>query len=528
MAKSKSTKFDVSLYMVKADMVSTVKAELFSSSDVIPLKSELRGGLFLPLPAEETPPKWTAHVESLLADGERIDILSLSPGGLLWIPHAKSTFLFTFGYAHAKLKDDWLEPDFGRKVALSVIPPGQVVEVRSEQVFAKWHLSSERAPKAAAVREFNFEADRDLIAAVEGIPALKYIEKFGGKVRGSTAIRYEMDFSKVCETLDVILERFSSGDCKRNWPQVDNLEVVRDPATSIRLDNLLDKLFETSKGSAVSLAAPAARNGDRPYPHHFIIGRAGKNAATQPYLLMGGWQAHLKGVGGVLGVSSARSTVVHLLDEEKKPIERCTMYQCIGAEISLMGSPYIISSGVWYKAKRQFIVETNDLLRKISEPKILLSVWNGVDDEGSYNEGAKVANSELWLFDKKNIWFGGGRSQFEFCDLMHLKSKTLYFVKQPSASASMSHLCEQVRRTAENFFSTDEGFRKKLQLKIVKDDGSADVAWLAVRPARHEWSLCLVSMGKSLAELSFFSKCAVARLVRELETAGFNVRFQVV
>jgi len=50
----------------------------------------------------------------------------------------------------------------------------------------------------------------------------------------------------------------------------------------------------------------------------------------------------------------------------------------------------------------------------------------------------------------------------EFCDLMHLKSETLYFVKQPTASAGMSHLCEHVRRSAENFFSYDDDFRMRL------------------------------------------------------------------
>jgi uncharacterized protein (TIGR04141 family) len=52
-------------------------------------------------------------------------------------------------------------------------------------------------------------------------------------------------------------------------------------------------------------------------------------------------------------------------------------------------------------------------------------------------------------FDAKNIMFGGGQSKFEFCDILHMKSKTLFFAKIPSKSSGISHLVERVRRTLE-------------------------------------------------------------------------------
>jgi uncharacterized protein (TIGR04141 family) len=150
------------------------------------------------------------------------------------------------------------------------------------------------------------------------------------------------------------------------------------------------------------------------------------------------------------------------------------------------------------------------------------------DHEGPYNEDAANFDPTLWLFDKELVGFGGGKSRFEFCDIMHLPTKTLYFVKHPAGSAGVSHLCEQVRRTAETFFDPDPTYRTKLTDRVIAVGKGWDTSWLAVQPKRHEWNLCLVLMGKQLNALPFFAKCGVSRLLGELQRRGFNVSFQAV
>ncbi|MBX3673099.1 MAG: TIGR04141 family sporadically distributed protein [Burkholderiales bacterium] len=528
--KTEEKRFDVSVYLIKASQVSVAESTLFppSASPQI-LRDDIPGGKFMALPVDAGAPKWASFVETLLPSGRNVDVLAQTPGGLLWIPHRSKRFLFTFGHAHAKLREEWLEPEFGKKVALSTIPQGQVVEVRAEQVFARWHISSERAPRASAVREFGFESDRDLVAAVEGVPSAMYLDSLGSKVRGGTALRIGLYFSKLLPTLDVIAERFDSNDYKNTWPQVDNLVVVRDALLSASLDKELDTIFgKPHVADRISLAAPAVKSGEKPYPHHFVIGRMGKAVATAPYLLIGNWEAHLRGLGKKMSVATALESPVHLLDESQDEFDTCTMYQCLGTEVSLRGQPFVLSSGVWYEARRDFVKATNLLISSIITTSYALPAWNQVDDEGRYNENAAAADKALWLFDKKLVNFGGGHSRLEFCDLMHLKSRTLYFVKHPSGSASVSHLCEQVRRTAENFFSIDGSFRKKLSTNIVKQNKTKNVSWLANRPKRQEWQLCLVSMGKPADKFPFFAKCGIARLLRELEQGGYNVSFQAV
>ena len=94
-----------------------------------------------------------------------------------------------------------------------------------------------------------------------------------------------------------------------------------------------------------------------------------------------------------------------------------------------------------------------------------------------------------------------------------------------SKSTGVSHLCEQVRRTVELFFSVNDGFRQKLKEKAKKLHPNLDLTWLDTRPRNGDWNLCLVSMGKEAKDLALFGRCGIARLVKELHKAGHVVQF---
>lgn len=520
---------DVSVYLLKKTKVLEAQRQLAAAiASTYPLIEAIPGGAFLALPSEAAPPRWLKPISALLAPGEQPELAGQAPGAILWVPREDKTFVFSFGYGHTKIKDEWVEPDFGKNVTLAVVPQGQVREVRAEQVFAKRHIASERAPRASAVREFNFEANRDLVTAVEGVPEAEYWSTFGMKVRGGASFKFELNVAKLNETIDKLIERYDSGDHRLRWPQANNLIPIRDDEKIKKLDALLnDLLAKKQPEKFISLAAPTERSGDSSHPQHFIIGRKRKDGATSPYLMLASWEKLLPN-DQKLSAEAARKTLVHLLDESKEEIGICSMYQCIGAEVDLDHVTHVLSSGHWYAADRDFIKSTNDALATLKPPPVLLEAWNRIDNEGPYNEAAAKANPDLWLFDKELIHYGGGNSSFEYCDILHLPRKTLYFVKHPSGSAGVSHLCEQVRRTAELFFDPDAGYRMQLTEKIKKSKKHWSTEWLGTRPQMHEWNLCLVLMGKELSALPFFAKCGVARLLGELHRLGLNVSFQAV
>lgn len=93
-------------------------------------------GYFIPLPSAERPPRWATAIRPLLGSQTAVPLFTQSPGGLLVVNRDKYVFAVTFGHAWQKLQDEWLEREFGRRVALNTIADEGIVEIRSEQVFA--------------------------------------------------------------------------------------------------------------------------------------------------------------------------------------------------------------------------------------------------------------------------------------------------------------------------------------------------------------------------------------------------------
>jgi uncharacterized protein (TIGR04141 family) len=159
-------------------------------------------------------PAWVDVVRSVLQNSTQLaELKSQLPGGLLVVRREKDTFVVSFGHGWQKMEDQWLESDFGLRVALNSIPPDKIIEIRAEQVFANWHIASERAPRASFVDQFGVEFDRDLVASLDGIPSNSPL--FGKHVRGGTNMRVEGAFQAIGDVLDKAATLFRSNAYKK-------------------------------------------------------------------------------------------------------------------------------------------------------------------------------------------------------------------------------------------------------------------------------------------------------------------------
>jgi hypothetical protein len=155
------------------------------SSGAIPLSLPLDGA-FRALPADRKEP-FLGHGRKDTASGGsawRADVrrarrssLSAAAGRSLRNP---------VGLAWTRLKEKWLEADFGKRVALNSIAKDQILEIRAEQFFAKFHIANERASRAAQVDDFSLDPGRDVVASIEGVSAEVGA---GGPIRGATSLR---------------------------------------------------------------------------------------------------------------------------------------------------------------------------------------------------------------------------------------------------------------------------------------------------------------------------------------------------
>jgi uncharacterized protein (TIGR04141 family) len=515
-------KLPLSIYLLKQDRVSAFEKDLHvSPQTVLPLVPPL-DGYVLPLPVNQTIPQWVGVLNSVLQNPTALSLTGSSPAALMVVRLGPETFVLTFGHAWMKLDDDWKENDFGRRVALNSIRPDKLVEIEIEQVFAKWHVARERAPRASAVDEFGVEFDRDLVASVGGLPSYKI---FGKKLRGGTSLRVDVEFSTLGDVLDRSSQLFKSTAYRKYWPDIDNLSVVSGQGLIDKLEARFDD--ELKGGTAeknLVMFAPTYLREEVDAIDSYVFGRMTKAPVTIPYLFVQSWLSYLEREKLEKTVSEAKTTAVHLLDNDNEPLKRYSVFQCFGYELSFGGKHYILSSGVWWEVSQSFLTKVNKQVTDLRPPQIVLPAWNQVESEGEYNERC-AQGTGFTFYDAKKFWYGGGQSQLEFCDVLHLNSKTLYFAKIPTKSSGMSHLVEQVRRTIELFFSPDDEYRKELKrlTKVLHKGLSVD--WIETRPRQGDWNICLVSLGKTAAQLPFFARCGLFNISRTLRRAGHNVSF---
>lgn len=511
----------LTIFLLKPDQLDTFKAKVLGIN-AIPLLAPF-DGVFLPIISSEgRNPDWVPEV-SLIVNGNLPDMKAKSPGGLLTIHRETRTFVVTFGHAWQKVKEEWTEADFGRRVALNAMNPTDIVEVRSEQIFAKWHLNNERAPRAAALREFALRLDRDMLNVIEGTPSNS--TSFGQQLRGGTNLHIRAPLPAINDLLDLAFDLYVSDAYKSSWPDIDNIAPVKSSELRTQLDAALDAEFANGVAEKnVVLFTPSQRKGEFVDVESYVYGKMTTHPAKSPYLLVGGWLNFLKKQGKQPSVATARETPVHLLDEHSDRIKQWTVYDCLGYELAFNGKQYVLSSGTWYEPVAQFVSRINKIIGQIETPKLKLPDWDDKQDEGEYNLFCAEKLS-LLHFDVKKIFYGGGHSQFEFCDLLDMESRRLLFAKIPSKSSGMSHLLEQVRRTAELLFSTDPGYREKLMEVFKTYHPKAKRAWLKDRPRNGTWEFCLVSLGRSAAKLPLFAKIGLTRLFKELNEAGHPMTF---
>ena len=106
-----------------------------------------------------------------------------------------------------------------------------------------------------------------------------------------------------------------------------------------------------------------------------------------------------------------------------------------------------------------FVAVVNQAYAAIPNYQVELPKYND-ESEGRYNERVlKEMPGQFVLMDKKDIWYGGGQSQIEFCDLFSI-DKDIIHVKRYGASSVLSHLFAQGRLQG-NFFRWIETLERK-------------------------------------------------------------------
>ncbi|WP_115560817.1 TIGR04141 family sporadically distributed protein [Xanthomonas arboricola] len=489
---------------------------------------DLSGGLrgrFYPIEDDEKFPAWVNMIAPKFVPVIGVqELKSQSPAGLMSCKIKNKLLVITFGHAWMKLKNDWVESDFGRRICLNVIEENDLKQLRSEQILAKRHRSIERSPQNANLYAFNYESDRDLVFSVEGIGKKSF---FRGNIRGGAPLRFDVEPDFLPKALFAAIKKMGYG-YRNKFPDIDNLIPITLKDEIEKLDLELEKEITAGNVTNRITMAPPASLEVFDSDIYFFHGRwAGAIHSKSWSLVYAEWVASLKSVKPTLEIATRKS--IHVVDAATASSKSTiSPRESFSFDVTRPDGHFVTFSGKWYKASPNLENKISIFLKGLLASSFVPPAWNQTDHEGAYNKNACLANLLLVHMDARNVSYGGGYSRFEFCDFADPINKVLYFVKNPGSAAGMSHLYEQARRTSELFFGNNYSYLNNLIFTVQKNHPTLAVDWLVNYPRSSDWEICLVSMGKHADQLPMFAKCGLMRVHRELSTRFRAVTYSVI
>lgn len=216
------------------------------------------------------------------------------------------------------------------------------------------------------MNDFGVEFDRDLVASVEGVPS---DQTLGRLIRGSTSLRLTLPIAAIATVLKRSTDLFASTAYRKRWPEIDNLRPVVDAQLLTKLEAQVDQdLGDAQKLKKIALLTPTHPRHEALIVDSYVIGKMSDPPVKRPYLTIDSWVDHLTGKNQTPNIPTARSTKVHMLDDNDDEMRSCSMFDCLGYELNLAGRTYVLSSSIWYEVVADVLIRINTQITALEQP----------------------------------------------------------------------------------------------------------------------------------------------------------------
>lgn len=410
------------------------------------------GGVLYWKMAFQRPPRWISLFRDTLGD-DLDDVTSGNASALLFVKAEDRWFVLSFGFGRALLRPGVYEENFGLRVVLNSVRGEKLRSIDAQSLEAVPLNRRSQSGRAADLGAFGIDVERDVLYAASGEPD---DEALGKHIAGKDSVRMSVAVSlpEIPALISHVFAISQSDAYKQSgFSWVDNLAEVRDVSLRQQLDSALGARIHSGDLSRTWLAPPEIidwadvagfkyqrpKRGDLEDDISWGTYLAFVNDAKDP-VNSETFKKH-----SVLCISASSGEVMH----------DWTVYRCIYAELDLDAETFLLNNGRWYRVSTDFLAGINQDVATIATSTLALPDYHDVD-EGAYN--IRVSNEDvnnLALMDKKTIYYGGGRSQIEFCDI-YTKDRRLVHVKRYGGSSVLSHLFAQGVVSAELLLRCDE------------------------------------------------------------------------
>jgi uncharacterized protein (TIGR04141 family) len=468
------------------------------------------------------PPSWVKLFQPKI--GNTLSSLYNSGSSAVFLIRSGTVFfVLTFGYGKSLLLTDSYEENFGLRVVLNSVDPEKLRSVDVQSLDAVPLSRRNQASIATNLSDFGLDIEQDLIYAATGQPKDVLL---GRQITGKDVLKVSipLDVDDIPALLLKLETQYKADTYKNSFAWIDNLSEVRAKSLVDTLDNLLTSKIQAKLFDKTWLAIPEIIEWSDIAGFKYQKPKQGNlhdDIAWDSYLAFLGTDAPHS-------VETFKKQDIYAISESSgQQLHTWSVYRCIYCELSHDGADYALNNGKWFKVNTDFLKSLNDSINLIPTSTLTLPDYKG-NDEGAYNESVHKDNATYYaLMDKKMIYYGGGHSQIEFCDLFSV-DKHLLHVKRYGGSSVLSHLFAQGTVSARLLLS-DADFRKKVNDLL---PSSHQLESIDQKPKAHEFEVVYViasnSSGASANGLPLFSKINLRNSFNQLQMYGMKVSLKFV
>ncbi len=427
----------------------------------------------------------------------------------------EKTFAITMGYGKYLLADDVIEDDFGIKVVMNTITPNSLRRINKINIGGNQKTSNEQLPLESDIDDFGFDIDRDLISTITGYSDDD--DYVTGIMTGSDllSLTAEVDVNNLPSFLCATYNRYISTEYKSYFSWIDHIRKVKDSKLIEELDAEIIRLINI-ESSSVWMAVPEVIQWEN--IDGFKYAGRDKHNDIDINKVKNSFHEGLSHINQL-----KNKTITAIRADNGDVYARWQAYKCLYGEVEFNGKAYCVNNGRWFCIDRDFVNQINHEYNTMPvSNREFLPHSASYKDENAYTLAYVNSDPEhLLCMDARVIYYGGGQSKVELCDIL-TTDDTFIHVKPYSSSATLSHLFNQAVVSAELLLG-DPVFVGKANEKI-KEYTSNPEFFLDSNGPRPTIILAIISNDDNpRPHLPFFSKVALRYTRRRLETDGCTV-----
>lgn len=427
-------------------------------------------------------------------------------------------FVLSFGYGYLLINDEAIKRRFGLKCVLNHVSANSIRQLRTTSVSGNAKKNSEQMPKQSSIAEFSINVEQDLLNGVTAVGEKDSL--LPGSITGadSLSVTAPINIKSIEQYLLDIYGLYKKDVYKENFPWVDQIAPVKDKTLIAKLEEEAIRLL-TSGDPTLWFAVPENIKWEE------VAGfRYSKRQDLADDILT---DDVLKVFNNDLSdFSKLKSKRVYAVDSKtEEDSQSWSLNRCLYGEFSFESNQYCVSDGMWYQISKDFAKEISDDYTSSNLCDLNFPDYVNMKDETAYNKALSDSNQDFLSMDRKNIVYGGGRSQIELCDVL-TKDNQFIHVKRYSGSSVMSHLFNQGLVSME-LVKRDRDFLDKANKKIAEINKSQDFQLSHLDRAEVVYGI-ITKEKVEIPNLPFFSKVAFHYIKQRFQVMGVKVSLKAI